>query len=311
MRNTSNPWTQHVQRSTLKDKIRFTDPDQVSKVTFWKMNLGKLTMATWLYRPPGPPRIPIPGTRRLADLRDKVLFFHWIVSSPFAPWHLPGRWIHGEKWLGPFEPSCPESEPPMSKASCPPSSLPGVKFDFVDQSMHKKSSPHPKKHSSQRKLLGFQHSSLCSWTLAMWNECCWERDHWPLSPKDFVWKIGSPGLSCVPCCLDDPLQDQNDLKLGLGKVLRTNLPQWAVFVNPERFLISLTIILVGLSVAILNESIYSISLGLILGWSINITCDWWWAAIEGVQCPSLHQAGCQRSTPLGDSGSALPPPLSP
>ena len=110
----------------------------------------------------------------------------------------------------------------------------GLTWWFAKKVGHPQSSPHPKKHSSQRKLLGFQHSSLCSWTLAMRNECCWERDHWPLSPKDLVWKIGGPGLSCIPCCLNDPLQDQNDLKPRLGEVLRTNLPQWAVFVNPER-----------------------------------------------------------------------------
>ena len=97
--------------------------NKVLKESFWT----KLTIATWLYRPPGPPRIPIPGTRRLADLRDKIVFLYFIVSSPFSPWHLmdPWRWIHGEKWLVPFESSCPGSERPMSRGSCPPSFLPG------------------------------------------------------------------------------------------------------------------------------------------------------------------------------------------
>ena len=113
------------------------------------------------------------------------IFLHCIVSSPFAPSHLPGRSIHGEKLFGPFESSSPESEQPMSKGSCPPSSRPGqssltltlcVYFGNVLGSRYAQSSPHPKKHSSQRKLLGFQHSSWCSWTLWNWNVYCWKID---------------------------------------------------------------------------------------------------------------------------------------
>ena len=37
-------------------------------------NSNALTIATWLYLPPGPPRSPIPGTKRLADLKNKILF---------------------------------------------------------------------------------------------------------------------------------------------------------------------------------------------------------------------------------------------
>ena len=70
MRDTSDPWTQHVQRSSLADRLLI-----IQKKLSEQMNLSKLTMATWLYLPPGPPRIPMPGTRRLADLRDNILYF--------------------------------------------------------------------------------------------------------------------------------------------------------------------------------------------------------------------------------------------
>ena len=84
MRNTSDPGAEHVQRSSLvKKKFR----NQLFK------NSNELTIATWLYLPPGPPRSPIPGTKRLADLKNKIWFpFLKIVTiSPCAPSPLPGR----------------------------------------------------------------------------------------------------------------------------------------------------------------------------------------------------------------------------
>ena len=89
MRNTSDPGAEHVQRPSLEKKFQ----TQLFK------NSNELTIATWLYLPPGPPRRPIPGTRRLADLKNKILFpFLKIVTiSPCAPSPLPGRSTQEER----------------------------------------------------------------------------------------------------------------------------------------------------------------------------------------------------------------------
>ena len=158
-----------------------------------------------------------------------------------------------------------------------------LQFKFFDFGLTWMFTPHPKKHSSQRKLPGFQHSSWCSWTLGIRHDCCLGRDDKPLAPEDLIWKIGSPGLSCVPCCLNDSLQDQDDLELLLWQVLGPNMPQRAVFVDPDQ-----------------EEDVWSIDQH--FDHSVN-TCDWWWAAKEEVQCRSLRPAGSQRSTPPGGCGS--------